>query len=153
MQRVTHRRIFLLPFLGSVLASCGGGEPTGPAGKVDGPATPRMILSNPLFDPDIQNILLEGGCAAGGCHGAPQGQAGLKLDADVRMNYVNLVNVPAQQQAGFLLVKPTDATNSYVVIKLEDRQNVGGPMPVGEPLDSIDLMNIRNWIDNGAPMD
>ena len=152
MWRVTHSRIFLLAFLGGVLASCGGVEPTGPAGN-DGPAAPRVIKPNPLFDPDIQNILVEGGCTSGGCHGAPQGQAGLRLDSDVQMNYANLVNVPAQQQGGFLLVKPADATNSYVVIKLEDRQNVGSSMPIGVPLDSIDLTNFRNWIDTGAPFD
>ena len=110
----------------------------------------RVIKMNPLFDPDIQNIIVEAGCESGGYHGASTGQARLKLDLDVEMNYANLVNVPAEQQAGILLVKPNDAINSYVMIKLDGRQSVGQRMPPGQSLDSIDLENFRNWIDNGA---
>jgi hypothetical protein len=37
------------------------------------------------------------------------------------------------------------------VIKVEGRQSVGASMPqTGSPLDSIDLTNLRNWIDQGA---
>ena len=147
---MTYRRIFLLSFLGSVLASCGGREPTGLPRTNDGPAMTRVIKTNPLFDPDIQNILVKAGCVSGGCHGTSKGQARLKLDFDVEMNYANLVNVPAFQQAGFLLVDPDDAINSYVMIKLDGRQSVGQRMPPGQSLDSIDLTNFRNWIDKGA---
>ena len=46
---------------------------------------------------------------------------------------------------------PNDAQNSYLVIKIEDRQTVGTRMPQGgNALDSIDVSNIRNWINQGA---
>ena len=51
----------------------------------------------------------------------------------------------------FLRVKPDDATNNYLVIKLEGRQNFGVQMSVsGSALDNIDLTNIKNWINAGA---
>ena len=61
------------------------------------------------------------------------------------------MNVPARSERQFLLVKPGDADNSYLVIRFEDRQSVAALMPIGLPLDSIDLTNLRNWINNGAP--
>ncbi len=51
-----------------------------------------------------------------------------------------------------MLVKPLDAMNSYVIIRLENRQTVGLQMPGdGGRFDSIDLTNLENWIKNGAP--
>jgi hypothetical protein len=37
-----------------------------------------------------------------------------------------------------------------VVIRLEGRQRIGLTMPFGSSLDSIDLTDIKNWINNGA---
>ena len=48
-------------------------------------------------------------------------------------------------------VVPGNATDSYLVIRLEGRQTVGNRMPLGgSPLDNIDLTNVRNWIAQGA---
>ena len=67
-------------------------------------------------------------------------------------NHLNLVNVPAESESQFLHVKPLDAVNSYVIIRLENRQTVGLQMPGdGGRLDSIDLTNLKTWINNGAP--
>ena len=45
---------------------------------------------------------------------------------------------------------PSDAPNSYLVLKLrgppEKRTPVGGA-----PLDNIDMTNVMNWINTGAP--
>jgi hypothetical protein len=61
------------------------------------------------------------------------------------------VGVASTSEPGFLRVEPGDPDNSYVVIKLEGRQNVGARMPLGgAPMDGIDLENIRNWIAAGA---
>ena len=39
------------------------------------------------------------------------------------------------------------APESYLIIKLEGRQGVGGRMPFGgAPLDAIDMQSIKNWI-------
>ena len=63
-----------------------------------------------------------------------------------------LVNADAWSEPAFKRVLPGDAENSYLVIKLEGRQLVGLQMPLdADPLDEIDLTNIKNWINNGAP--
>ena len=66
--------------------------------------------------------------------------------------FANLVNVASFGEPNFQRVTPSDAQNSYIVIKLEGRQAVGARMPLnGTVLDNIDLTNIRNWISTGAP--
>ena len=81
------------------------------------------------------------------------GRGGFFLLPHAFQNYANIVNVRALQEAEFLLVEPFDATNSYLIIRLEDRQGPGllRMPPSGPLLDSIDLTNLRNWINNGAP--
>ena len=61
------------------------------------------------------------------------------------------MNVTAESERQFLRIEPFAPVNSYVLIKLEGRQRVGGEMPPGLPLDSIDLTNMRNWVRTGAP--
>jgi len=62
-----------------------------------------------------------------------------------------LVNVNAAGAAGEVRVIPSDAQNSYLVVKLEGRQSSGTRMPQGgSALDNVDLTNIRNWINQGA---
>lgn len=128
---------------------CACVDPTEPSGGRAGPQMMREVLLTPSFSVNIQEIIERNGCAASGCHGI--GQAGLWLGTDPTVNYTNLVNVTAQSERQFVRIKPFDPTNSYVVIKLEGRQQVGGEMPPGLPLDSIDLTNIRNWVTIGAP--
>ena len=160
---INRIRIFTLLVVGSALASCGGdpnltGPGPGPGADGDEPQEARIlkpapdsviILSNPLFALDVQEILVRHGCTDfPACHGG--GQAGLRLRPNFPENYADIVNVPARGEREFLLVKPFDATNSYIIIKLENRQRIGGPMPRDFRLDSIDLTNLRNWINNGA---
>ena len=112
------------------------------------PPNTAEIKSSPSFSADIKEIFDRRGCAVAGCHGSQQ-SGGLDLRSGA--SYAELVNVTSEGEAMFLRVKPSDATNSYLVIKLEDRQNFGVQMPVsGSALDSIDLTNIKNWINAGA---
>ncbi len=107
-----------------------------------------MIVDDPSFSTVIQEIFQRQGCATGGCHGTAVAQ-GLDLRPDAA--YAALVNVRATQSSSRFLVEPGNAENSWLVIKIENRQTVGRSMPLGGPLlDSIDVGNIRNWIDNGA---
>jgi len=130
-----------------ILAACGG-DPTGPG---DNNPPVREIKAAPSFSTDVNEIFQRRGCTGGSCHGAPNGQGGLRLTSSASANYAALVNVDASSEA-FKRVLPNDATNSYLVIKLEGRQSVGSRMPLNlSPLDNIDLTNIRNWIGNGAP--
>ena len=48
---------------------------------------------------------------------------------------------------------PGDASNSYLIRKLEGGPNIGGnPMPDGRPaLPAATIQKIRDWITAGAP--
>ena len=150
-------RTFTLLVAGGTLVSCGGGDsnPTGPdddgggGGGGGGPQMTRLIKPNPSFEQDIQDIFVRTRCADAGCHAA--GQGGFFLRPNDAANYTNIVNVDSETEREFPLIKPFDATNSYIVIRVEGRQRVGVTMPIGAQLDSIDLTNLKNWINNGAP--
>lgn len=129
------------------LATCGGGEqsPMGPDGGED----TRVVLTDPSFSTDIQEIIQRRGCSASQCHGSGAGEMTLTNSAST--NHSAWVGVEAASEPSFLRVEPGDPENSYVVIKLEGRQSVGARMPLNAPiLDDIDLANIRNWISLGA---
>lgn len=104
--------------------------------------------ANPSFANDIQPIF-NSNCAIAGCHDSATAQAGLILAQG--QAYGNLVNVDSTREPDKKRVLPSDADNSYLVIKLEGRQTVGGRMPVGGSISAVDLQNIKNWINNGAP--
>jgi len=130
-----------------LLLSCGGGtEPTGPPAYVP---MQRVVEATPVFDV-IQELVERNGCTGASCHLSGQGE--LYLGPDPQVNYANLVAVRAYSEPGFFRVDPGNADESYVIIKVEGRQRVGGAMPLGGPLlDSIDMANLRNWIESGAP--
>jgi len=131
-----------------LIAACGSDSPTSPEGD-DGEPVERTIKAEPSFAQDINEILQRRGCSTSGCHGT--GAAGLTLTTSATANHAALVGVQANAES-FSLVAPNDATNSYLLIRIEGRQSVGQRMPLGSsPLDAIDQTNIRNWINNGAP--
>ena len=139
--------VMVAAFLAAAFAACGEDSPTDPAGDPGG--TPRTIKAAPSFATDINEILQRRGCSTSGCHGT--GAGGLTLSSSASANYAALVGVTANGQSIDYVV-PNDATNSYLVIKIEGRQTVGQQMPLGSSaLDNIDQTNIRNWIDTGAP--
>jgi hypothetical protein len=138
----------------ALTAGCGGEDaPTDPGGGGDGGGgggggTPRVVKATPAFGADIQEVFDRIGCSTSGCHGTAQ-SAGLDLRSGNA--YDNLVNVQALSER-VVRVIPGDANGSYLVIKLEGRQTAGARMPLnGTALDNIDLTNIKNWINNGAP--
>ena len=127
-----------------VFGACG--DSTGP-GNND-----RQILADPSFATNVNEIFQRRGCSAtGGCHGDAGGQGALVLTASAAANYSAIVNVAAASES-FDLVEPGNADDSYIVIRVEGRQMTGQRMPFGgAPLDAIDIGNLRNWINNGAP--
>lgn len=137
-------------FLCLVITACSG-SPTSTDGGGDGGGnggTTRVILGDPSFSTNIQEIFLRRGCTNSSCHGTAK-QAGLDLTEGNA--YANLVNVPSTDEPNQTRVIPGDAPNSYLVIKLEGRQSFGVQMPNGlPPLDSTDMANIKNWIAKGA---
>jgi hypothetical protein len=134
----------VLLLLGLSLSSCGGDSPTSSSGST---TDTRTIQANPSFSTTIQEIFNRRGCTGTSCHGTAQ-QAGLDLRTGA--SFAELVNVRATSEP-IVRVLPGNPDGSYLVIKLEGRQSVGDRMPqTGQPLDSIDLTNIRNWIAQGA---
>mgnify|MGYP001552093730 FL=1 len=116
------------------------------SGHTDGPAE-RVIKDKPSYACDVQDIFERNGFTASGCHAT---FAASELSLAEGSAYAEIVNVPAVSE-DFLLVKPNDPQNSYVVIKVEGRHTVGSRMPLaGVPLDAIDIANLRNWIVQGA---
>ena len=150
-----HRSFSATVVVTAFLAACGGSDSPSDLGGNDnngvGGGDIRVIKSNPSFATDIQEIFTRIGCTAGGCHGDGTG-ADMTLGSNANANYGVLVGVPSTSEPSFNRVTPNDATNSYIMIKLEGRQSVGARMPFGgSPLDNIDMTNIRNWINGGAP--
>lgn len=114
--------------------------PTAPPGGGGGTAV--------SFSTDIQEIFDRRGCSVASCHGSSQ-SAGL----DLRMGnaHASLVNVMSSQIA-IVLVVPNKADSSFLVHKLEGTQSFGSQMPLGAAaLNSVDLQNIKDWINDGAP--
>lgn len=126
-----------------VLTGCATDDaPTSSGGGGNG-----LVKASPSLAADIQEIFDRRGCSGNSCHGTVP-QAGLDLRAGAA--YVELVNVNSTQQPSLKRVLPGDASVSYLVDKL-DGSGIGQRMPQGAaPLDSIDMQNIINWINQGA---
>ena len=113
---------------------------------------PRVILTNPSFTTDIQEIFDRIGCATSDCHGGAN-RGGLGL-ASADASYANLVDIPAfavnNPSIGLDRVEPNDHLASYLWLKVSGT-TAGPQMPQGlPPLDQIDQTNIMNWINTGA---
>ena len=144
----------VLAFAVAALTACGGGDtgtnpdPGNGGNNGGGGGVTRTVVDDPSFSTNIQEIFARRGCTSSGCHGA-----GFQASLDLRSSaaYAELVNVTSTQEPDFVRVIPGDPQNSYLVMKIEGRQNVGTRMPqTGGILDSIDITNIRNWIAQGA---
>jgi len=126
-----------------VVSACSNGN--SPASAGGGGTEPP---SNVSFSSDVQPIFASAGCAVSSCHGSSK-SAGLSLTPSEA--YDNLVNIPSTEMGSLKRVLPDDAENSYLIIKLEGRQTVGGRMPLtGGALSTRNIQIIRTWIDEGA---
>jgi hypothetical protein len=112
-----------------------------------GPEENGTPKEDPSFAQDIQPILSPG-CTIGGCHDA---SASAGLDLRPGQSLQNLIDVRSVQEPNLTRIIPFDAQNSYLIIKLEGRQNQGSRMPLGgQALGATQIQNIRNWINRGA---
>jgi hypothetical protein len=108
-----------------------------------------VILTNPSFATDIQEIFDRRGCTASNCHGGSSPQAGMLLTSG--SSYANLVSVASTGNPGLNRVEPSDFLNSYLWVRVSG-SSAGTRMPQGGvALDATDLANIMNWIGTGAP--
>ena len=112
----------------------------------DSSSTPS---TNPSFAQDVNPIFAAAGCTASNCHGG--GASGLTLGSSAASNFAHLVNVASSSAPTFLLVRPNNPTDSYLIMKLEGRQLSGGRMPLGgQALSTTQIATIKNWISAGA---
>lgn len=140
-----HRLLALALLLSA--AACGGSDVvTGVEGSGGSGGNPPP--TSPSFSQDVNSIFVAKGCTSGNCHGG--GAGSMTLSGSSSADYDAIVNVPASADPSFLRVKPNDAQNSYLVMKIEGRD--GSQMPLGGPaLSNSQITTIRNWIDSGAP--
>jgi hypothetical protein len=123
----------------SIFYCGGGGNGT--------PEIPETEISDPSFSNDIQPIFTSS-CALSGCHNSGAQAELILLQGQA---YANIVNVDSTQDPTKKRVLPGDASNSYLVIKIEGNQTEGDRMPQGRsPLSSVRINNIKNWVDRGA---
>ena len=113
--------------------------------------TATLTVSLPVsFAADVQPIFTTN-CALSGCHTGASPSGSLNLAAS--SSRAQLVNIAAVGFPGAIRVIPGDASNSYLIRKLEGGPNIGGnPMPDGRPaLPAATIQKIRDWITAGAP--
>ena len=140
--------------LGLVLFGCGGdGSTLGPDGTPDNGdnggngdngdnGTAKVTLS------ELSDEIFTQSCA--GCHGGGNPSKGLSLAKDVIA--ASIIDKAAASKSDYKLVNPGSPEDSYIVMKLENRDIIGSQMPRGgTPLSTDQIKKIRDWIAAGAP--
>jgi len=124
----------------------GGGGGSGGGGGGGGTPPPTGNFG-PNFS-ELQANVFTPDCATSGCHAGGAPAASLNLEA--ANSYMMLVGVASLQDGGIERVAPGDPDNSYLVQKLEGTAGSGQQMPLGAPLEQVDIDTIRQWISDGA---
>jgi hypothetical protein len=131
-----------------VLAACGD-SPVQPTQNPNPNPNPNPTPLQPTFS-SINTQVFQGICV--GCHnaGGAAFAGGLRLDAGQAYN--QLVNTPSTGKSAAVRVIPGNASDSYLIHKLEGRSDiVGSRMPLNGPfLSQADIDVIRTWIAQGA---
>jgi mono/diheme cytochrome c family protein len=129
----------------ALVAACfTGGEPSGDAGADASDAT---ALPEPA-------ALFATTCAPIGCHVGPDAPFHLDLSPDAY--YANLVDVPANEVAGAMRVKPGSPsdTQSYLLCKVDPEcAVVGQHMPFAGSLTTEQIASLRSWVASLPPDD
>ena len=73
------------------------------------------------------------------------------MSLQVGLAFNNLVNAVSTGYGPLLRVKPGDAQNSVLYLKLIGDPSTGALMPLGGDAISVEQANlVKTWIDNGA---
>lgn len=129
----------------AVACFTGGALPTD-AGPLDGGAD-GAPLSGPA-------AVFAASCAVSGCHLG--GDAPLGLDLSPNAFYASLVDVPANEAAGVMRVKPGSATDtqSFLLCKLDPEcVVVGSHMPADGGIATDQIAVLRSWVASLPPDD
>lgn len=145
----------LLAGLGVLMVGCGDSGNGCPSGQVpcDGvcidAVTPTLGGAN-----GVQAGVFTPSCTFTNCHGSMgAAQAGLELSS-VAISEENLIGVDSTQVPTALRVTAGDSGASYIMNKLlgEGMAPDTLQMPVGSMLCEARLQAVRQWIDDGAPV-
>ena len=142
-------------------SSAGGGNP--PVSTCQDPIPTTVAAAK--FSTGLLPILqVTCGSATSTCHGAvtvPNGHFSFATSAtrtaqDVYNDLVNVVPSNAPTGQGWMRVKPSDSTKSWIVEKVSSDQpgglGYGARMPLqGQNLCQASIDNLKAWIQNGAP--
>lgn len=131
-----------------IFTGCATDDAPTSSGNGGGGGGGRTVKADPGFALDIQEIFDRRGCTGSSCHGS-----GTQADLDLRTgtSYGELVDVQSFQPSPLVRVRPGHAQDSSYVVDKLDGSGLGQRMPQGgAPLDSIDMNNIINWINQGA---
>jgi hypothetical protein len=105
---------------------------------------PPMV---PALTEEIQPIFTTS-CAIANCH---IGDGAAQLNLEAGRAFDELVGVPSTQVEGLLVVSG-DADASFLFEKIaSETPTEGDRMPIGNPLDPLDIEAVRQWIEGGAP--
>lgn len=147
--------------MGTFLHGCNAGDGTG---LNDDGQPVDLSLPDPPSQPEppdedslqanlasIQEKVLVPRCTQ--CHAGGNAPLGLAMD-DLATSQSNLINVDSATNSSFKRVLPGDAENSFLYLKISGAPIAGNQMPLGEaPLDQETQNTIKDWINNGAPID
>ena len=122
------------------------------------PDVTGVDLTTPVsFRTDIYEPIFLQSCSGGSlCHseaaasGLGFGTSDVPLDDAGITALIEFMKSENSRVAGIPNVVESDWENSYLMIKLRGTQNVGAQMPIGGSVSTVDSLNIRNWINNGA---
>ena len=103
----------------------------------------------PSFAKDVQPIF-DNNCVA--CHQSVGAQQALILEPG--KSFANIVGVKSKE-SGLRLITPDNAGQSYLLLKLEGKQQQAGgsgaQMPLGDALSPAQIATVQQWIEAGAP--
>lgn len=106
---------------------------------------------DPTF-PSIQENVFDQSCAFSSCHSGYAADGELDLTAGAA--YANLINVPSEEEDGWVRVVPGDPDASLLYQALLGPVGEVGQMPDGytpeDPYDPAKAEAIRQWIEDGA---
>ena len=146
-----------------VVACSSDSTPTLKAGGKDASPAPEIDARRPYpsFRDDVVPIVRES-CALAACHSSKESNLGILLKEDGAQIYAELQKT-SPTASGEKFVIPGDAANSYLIIKLEGRQDAlaakcvdaplktcGVAMPPDAKLSADMIDTFKKWITEGA---
>lgn len=134
-----------LPFVACALILAGCSKSPENAGS----NSPQSVAKSPSFAKDVQPIFNDN-CVA--CHQTGSAQQALILEPG--KSFAAIMGVKSKESAS-LLVDPGKANRSYLLLKLNGKQQevggTGAQMPLGDALTPAQISTVQRWIDAGAP--